>query len=60
MIDLAGQAGFGNAEVEDVRAAILDSADIGGVDGLLGMSFLSNFIMSVDSTAHKLVLERVL
>jgi len=50
----------GDAEVENVQAAILDKGIIGGADGLLGMSFLSNFVVSVDSAGHRLILERVL
>ena len=50
----------GSAEVKNVQAAILDSEAIGGVDGLLGMSFLSHFIMSVDTAGNKLILEKVL
>lgn len=50
----------GDAEVKDVQAAILESGAIGGVDGLLGMSFLSNFVIKVDSAKNELILERVL
>jgi len=50
----------GDAEVENVRAAILESSVVGGADGLLGMSFLSNFIISVDTSSNKLILEQVL
>lgn len=50
----------GAAEVKNVQAAILESGVIGGVDGLLGMSFLSNFVVSVDTSANKLILEQVL
>ena len=50
----------GDAEVKDVRAAILNRGSISDADGLLGMSFLSNFIMKVDSAENKLILEKVL
>jgi len=50
----------GDAEVKDVQAAILAKEAIGGMDGLLGMSFLSHFVIKVDSTENKLILERVL
>ncbi|MBL7072073.1 MAG: retroviral-like aspartic protease family protein, partial [Candidatus Omnitrophica bacterium] len=50
----------GDAKVEKVQAAIIESADIGGVEGLLGMSFLSNFIIKFDSSRNELILERVL
>jgi len=51
---------IGDAEVENVQAAILESSVVGGADGLLGMSFLSNFIISVDTSSNKLILEQVL
>ncbi len=50
----------GNAEVRNVQAAILEGNVIGGADGLLGMSFLSSFVVSVDTAAKKLILEEVL
>jgi clan AA aspartic protease (TIGR02281 family) len=50
----------GDAEVKNVQAAILEKEGVGGADGLLGMSFLSHFIMKVDSATNKLILERVL
>jgi clan AA aspartic protease (TIGR02281 family) len=50
----------GDAEVKNVQAAILEKGAIGGVDGLLGMSFLNNFVIKVDSAQNKLILERVL
>ncbi len=50
----------GDAEVGNVQAAILESNVVGGADGLLGMSFLSNFIISVDTSLNKLTLEQIL
>ena len=50
----------GDAEVKNVQAAILDGKNIGGADGLLGMSFLSNFVIKVDSASNQLILEKVL
>lgn len=50
----------GNAEVKNVQAAILERDVAGSVDGLLGMSFLSHFVIKVDSVDKKLILERVL
>ena len=50
----------GDAEIENVEAAILENNLIGGADGLLGMSFLNNFIVSVDTSSSKLILEQVL
>lgn len=49
-----------DAEVRDVRAAILENNAVGAADGLLGMSFLSNFIISVDTSSNKLILEQIL
>ena len=51
---------IGEAEVKNVPAAILENNVVGGADGLLGMSFLSNFVISVDTSSNKLILERVL
>ncbi|MBL7071813.1 MAG: TIGR02281 family clan AA aspartic protease [Candidatus Omnitrophica bacterium] len=50
----------GDAKVEKVQAAVIENADIGGVEGLLGMSFLSNFVIKFDSSRNELILERVL
>lgn len=50
----------GDAEVRNVPAAILEGGVVGGADGLLGMSFLSNFIISVDAASNKLIFEQVL
>lgn len=50
----------GDAEVGNVQAAILENNVAGGADGLLGMSFLSNFIISVDVSSNKLILGQVL
>ena len=47
----------GDAVVRNVRGAISESPPSGDVDGLLGMSFLSNFILRIDSKAKKLILE---
>jgi aspartyl protease family protein len=50
----------GDAEVEDVEAAVLENNVVGGADGLLGMSFLRNFIINVDAPSNKLILEQLL
>jgi len=50
----------GDAKVENVQAAVIESEDIGGVEGLLGMSFLSQFVIKFDSINNELILERVL
>lgn len=50
----------GEAEVKNVKAAITENSQGEGVDGLLGMSFLNNFIIRVDTALNKLILEQVL
>ena len=50
----------GEAEVKGVEAAVIDTDSIGGTDGLLGMSFLNNFVIRLDNQTSKLILERVL
>ena len=47
----------GDAEVDNVRAAVLiDSTNV-DFDGLLGMSFLENFAVKIDGKSKKLILE---
>lgn len=46
----------GNAEVKDVQAAVLESVGEQH-DGLLGMSFLENFIVAIDGKSKNLILE---
>lgn len=46
----------GNAEVRNVQAAVLESVGEQH-DGLLGMSFLENFIVSIDGKSKSLILE---
>lgn len=48
----------GGAKVYNVRAVVLDSGDMGNSPGLLGMSFLDNFIFKVDSEKELLVLQK--
>ncbi len=48
----------GNAKVKNVFAAVLDKPTQGFTDGLLGMSFLSNFSLKLDSANNELVLEK--
>ncbi len=50
----------GDAKVENVQAAVIESDDIGGVEGLLGMSFLSQFVIKFDGTRNEIILEKVL
>ncbi len=46
-------------EAKDVGAVILeDDSEADIYDGLLGMSFLSNFNFKIDTVNHKLILER--
>lgn len=49
----------GNSKAEEVLAAVMDSPPGPGVDGLLGMSFLDNFSVKIDSVNNKLVLESI-
>jgi len=46
-----------DAEVKNVRAAVLERRQAAEEDGLLGMSFLSNFIVKIDPKSNKLILE---
>ncbi len=50
----------GDAKVRHVQAAVLREGGIEGFDGLLGMSFLSHFTMSIDSKTNTLLLEQVI
>ncbi len=47
----------GKSVVKNSLASILPSTSDGGIDGLLGMSFLSHFVVRVDSANGKLILE---
>ena len=49
---------LGDASVEDVRALVLEGDSLGLRDGLLGMSFLENFVFQIDARKGELVLER--
>ncbi|MBF0620257.1 MAG: retroviral-like aspartic protease family protein, partial [Candidatus Omnitrophica bacterium] len=48
----------GGAAVEHVNAIVLDYTNQGLRDGLLGMSFLENFIFEVDAKKARLVLKK--
>jgi len=48
----------GSSKVRDVQAAISEDPPGQGLDGLLGMSFLSSFHVKVDAKENCLVLER--
>jgi clan AA aspartic protease (TIGR02281 family) len=49
----------GDSRAEDVIAAVVDNPPGPGVDGLLGMSFLNNFGVTLDSANNKLILDSV-
>ena len=48
----------GDAREANVAAVVMDDPPAGGVDGLLGMSFLGKFMMSLDGASSDLVLRR--
>jgi len=48
----------GGAKVYNARAVVLGSGEIGDSPGLLGMSFLNNFIFKVDSEQGLLTLQK--
>ncbi|MGB2705417.1 MAG: retropepsin-like aspartic protease [Candidatus Omnitrophota bacterium] len=48
----------GSSRVKNVKAAVSRTSPGGGIDGLLGMSFLRHFHVKVDSKENCLVLER--
>jgi clan AA aspartic protease (TIGR02281 family) len=48
----------GGAKVYNVQAVVLDSARVGDSPGLLGMSFLNNFVFKIDTEKDLLVLQR--
>jgi len=49
----------GNSTAYDVPVAVSDNPPGHGIDGLLGMSFLSNFNIKMDVANEKLVLETI-
>lgn len=49
----------GDSKAEEVLVAVMDSPPGGGIDGLLGLSFLDNFSVKIDSVNNRLVLESV-
>ena len=48
----------GGAKVYNVQAIVLDSGEMSNSPGLLGMSFLNNFIFKVDTEKELLVLQK--
>jgi clan AA aspartic protease (TIGR02281 family) len=49
---------IGEALVENAKAIVLDQDNMGLRDGLLGMTFLENFVFSLDTKKGELILER--
>ena len=52
------EVAIGPAKVLHVTAIVLDRDNMGMSDGLLGMSFLENFIFSIDTKKGELILEK--
>jgi len=48
----------GGARVSNVQAVVLDSEEMGNAPGLLGMSFLDNFVFKIDTEKQLLVLQK--
>ena len=48
----------GDARVDNVHAVVLPNHPGEGIDGLLGMSFLKNFYIQIDSSRKNLILSR--
>ena len=49
----------GNSKVTNVFAAVTQRPVAPGIDGLLGMTFLNNFSIKIDTNSNKLVLEQL-
>ena len=49
---------IGDVEAKNIPAAVLVSAETTEEDGLLGMSFLKNFIIKIDPKGNKLLFEQ--
>jgi len=49
---------LGEVAVRNVKAIILDYEDNQSSDGLLGMSFLENFVFQIDAKNNQLILQR--
>jgi clan AA aspartic protease (TIGR02281 family) len=52
------EVAIGPATVHHVKAIVLGQDNMGVTDGLLGMSFLENFIFSIDTQKGQLILEK--
>ena len=57
VVDLQ-EVALGPARVRHVKAIVLEQDSLGVADGLLGMSFLENFIFSIDTEKEQLILEK--
>jgi clan AA aspartic protease (TIGR02281 family) len=49
---------IGDASVENVRAIVLQGDNNGFRDGLLGMTFLENFVFQIDTKRNELILNK--
>lgn len=49
---------IGSMVARDVKAIVLDYEKDQSAEGLLGMSFLENFVFQIDTRRHKLILEK--
>ena len=47
----------GEAKLENVPAAVIEKKGTSEEDGLLGMSFLKNFLVRINTKENKLILE---
>ena len=52
------EVAVGSAKVHHVKAIVLEHDNLKLADGLLGMSFLENFIFSMDTKKGELILEK--
>ncbi len=52
------EVAVGEAKVHNVKAIVLDQDNLKLADGLLGMTFLENFIFSMDTKKGELILEK--
>lgn len=49
---------LGDARIENVMSIIMPAPPSPGIDGLLGMTFLRNFIIQLDTSKNKLILKK--
>jgi len=48
----------GEAESRNVQAAVMEATPANGIDGLLGMSFLHDYLMEYDASSRRVLLTR--